>query len=133
MLGDVRPVGLLLRIKDILDLGEAVHKGCNLIPKFRPEVLHGIIRVFHYVVEECGRYGLVSKADIVYNNLRHGDRVEHIRLTAAPSDVTMGVVCKLEGLLHHRQLTLVGASFLCRCPQELVVTPDPVVIFLCKL
>ena len=56
LLGDIRATGLLLRVKDVLYLGEAVHKGCNLVPEFRPEVFHGIISVFHYIVEQGGRY-----------------------------------------------------------------------------
>ena len=133
LLGNVRPAGLLLRIQDILDFGKAVHQRGNLVSEVLPDILHGIIRVFHHIVQQGGRYGLVAQADVVHHNLGHGDGMQHIRLSAAPPHIAVRVTGKVEGPPDHLHLLLVGTSLLGRCLQHLPISGNDLIVFLSEL
>ena len=121
------------RVQHVLDFGEPVHQQGNPVSETLPDVLYGIIRVFHHVVQEGGRNGLVAQADIVHHNLRHGNGMQHIRFSAAAPHVVMGMVGKVEGLPHHSQLVLVGAALLGRCLEHLPCAGNQFIILLTKL
>ena len=133
LLGNVRPAGLLLRIQDVLDFCKAVHQRGNLVSEMLPDILYGIIRIFHHIVQKGGRYGLVAQADIVHHNLGHGDGMQHIRLSAAAPHVAVGVVGKVEGTLYHLHLLLIGTSLLGRCLQHLPIPGNDLIVFLSEL
>ncbi len=132
LLGNVRSVGLLLGIQHVLDLGKAVYQRGNLVSKVVPDVFHGIVRVFHHIVQKGGRDGLVAQANVVYHNLGHGNGVQHIRLPAAAPHIAVGIVGKLKGLAHHFQFFPIGAALLGRCLQHLPIAGNDLVIFFSK-
>ena len=132
LLGDVRAVGLLLRIQHVLDLGESVHQRSNFVPETLPEVFHGVVRVFHNVVQG-GRYGLVAQADVVHYNLGYGDGMQHVRLSAAPAHVLVRLVGKLESPLHYFQFCVIGAPLFSALEQFGVVPRNQFVVLLGKL
>ena len=121
------------RVQHVLDFGEPVHQQGNPVSETLPDVLDGVIRVFHHVVQEGGRDGLVAQADIVHHNLRHGNGMQHIRFSAATPHIVVGVVGKVEGLPHHFQLVLVGAALLGRCLEHLPRAGNQFIILLTKL
>ena len=124
---------LLLGVQDVLDLGETVYQAGNLVPETLPQVLYGIVGVLHDVVQEGGRYGFVTQADVVHHNLRDGDGVEHVGLTAAAAHVLVCLVGKLEGPLDDFELGLAGAALRRRLTQLGVVPFNDFVILGCKL
>ena len=133
LLGNVRAVGLLLIVQHVLDLGETVHEGGDLVAETFADVFHGIIRVFHHIVQQRGSNGLVSQADIVHHDARHGNGVQHIGLSAAAPDIAMCIVGELKGPPYHLHLFCIGAAFFGRQTQQLIVVGYQVVIFLGKL
>ena len=133
LLGNVRSTGLLLRIQHVLDLGKTVHQGGDLVSEALPDVFYGIVRIFHHIVQKGGRYRLVTQADVVHHNLRHGNGMQHIRFSAATPHVVVGMVGKVEGLPHHFQLVLVGAALLGRCLEHLPRAGNQFIILLTKL
>ena len=133
LLADIRAVGLLLVVQHRLDLGEAIDQRGNLAAETLAEVLYGVIRVFHYVMQEGGRDGFVAQADIVHDNLRNGDGMQHVRLSAAAAHIAVGLIRKLEGTLHHFQFRRIGAAFFRRCPQMGIGLVDNLVIFFGEL
>ena len=98
-----------------------------------PKVLYGIVGVLHDVVQEGGRYGFVTQADVIHHNLCDGDGMEHVGLTAAAAHVLVRLVGKLEGPLDHFQLCFVGTAFDRRRTQFGVVAVDDFVVLGCEL
>ncbi len=45
------------------------------------DVIHGIVCIFHHIVQQGRRNGLVSKTYIIDDNLGHSYRVQYIRLS----------------------------------------------------
>ena len=74
-------VFLVLVVEHVLDFRQSVDERRDLVPEQMLDVIHGVIRVFHHVVQQCRRYGLVTQADIIDHNLGDGDRVQDIRFS----------------------------------------------------
>ena len=128
-----RYAGLFLVVQDVLDFGKAVHQGGDLVAEELLQVLYRTFRVFHYVVQEGRGNRLVSQADIIDHDLRHGQRMQHIGFSGAPADVPVGLFGKVEGLLHHCQLFLVLAALAGRFHQPGIGLVDAGVILRGKL
>ena len=72
---------LVLIVEHVLDFRQTVDERRDLVPEQMLDIIHGVIRVFHHVVQQCRRYGLVTQSDIIDHNLGDGDRVQDIRFS----------------------------------------------------
>ena len=84
-------------------------------------------------MKECGAYGLASQSYVLHDNLRDGDRMQDVGITAAPAYVLVSLVGKLESLQHGLEFLGVGTtlpgSVFERCP----LPGDEFEILRCKL
>ena len=133
LLGDIGAAGLLLRIKDVLNLGKAVHKGGNLVPESFPQVFHGIVGVFDDVVQKGGRDGLVAKSYLVHDYLGNGNGMYHVGLPTAPSHVPVSVICKLVCTPHHLKFLFGCTPFPCCFLEDGPIGLDYLIVFFCEL
>ena len=69
-------VGIFL----FLALGDRVHEESDVVSELRADVLYGIRRVLHDVVEEGGDHGVGIQFKLLRGDLRHGDRMDDVRL-----------------------------------------------------
>ena len=72
---------LVLIVEHVLDFRQTVDERRDLVPEQMLDIIHGVIRVFHHVMQQCRRYSLVTQADIIDHNLGDGDRVQDIRFS----------------------------------------------------
>ena len=100
----------VLVVEHGLDLGQAVHQGGDLVAEQVADVLDGVGGVLHDVMQEGGADGLAAEADLRHDDVRHGERVEHIGLTRAPADVLVGLVGKFKGPAHRVHLRFILAA-----------------------
>ena len=124
---------LVFVVQDVLDLGQAVHQRGDLVAEAFPKVFHRIIRILHHIVQKGGGDGLVSESDIVHDDLRHGDGMEHVRLPATAADILVRLVGELECLPDDLQFPFVGTAALRGSVQHVPVPGNHLIIFLCKL
>ena len=62
-----------------LDLGQSVHQGGYLLAEKPLDVVHGIVRILHHVVQKGGYDRLVAQAYLVHHDLGHGYGMDNIR------------------------------------------------------
>ena len=133
LLADIRHAVRLLLVQHRFNLGKTVYQRGNLVAKTLPEVFHGVVGVLHNIVQQGGRNGFIAKANVVHHNLRYGNGVQHIRLSAAAAYIAVGRIRKLEGTLHHFQFRGVGTAFFRRCTQLGIGLVNDLVIFFVEL
>ena len=84
-----------------LDLGEAFYQGGYLVAELHAEVFHGVVGVFHNVVQQGRGNTLVAQAYVVHHYLGHLDGMDDIRLAGTPAHVFVSTVGEVEGGAHH--------------------------------
>ena len=93
------------------DFGQSVHNLGNLVAEDVFDVLYGIVRILHHVVQQGGADGGRAQSDFIAHNFCHGDGVHDVWLARTSLDALVGVVGKVERLgdnLH--ALTVLGGQ-----------------------
>ena len=125
--------GLVFVVKHRLDLGESFHKGRYLVSEKTSKVVHGVVCVFHDIVQKGSDDGLVSKSDVANNNFSNRYRVKYIWLPRASSDALVSFVGEIKSLLDHVQFRLIGASLACRLLQVGIFSCYDLIVMLIEL
>ena len=73
------------------DLGKSINDLCDLLPKDILDVLSGIVRVLHDIMEQSGADARRAQSHLLAGNLRHGDRMHDIGLARQPSHAFMSL------------------------------------------
>ena len=87
---DVVHLVFLLVVEHDLDFGQALHEARNLVSEEASQVIYSVVSVLHNVVEKGGANGFAAEPYVAYDYLRHGNRVEDIRLAGAAADILVG-------------------------------------------
>ena len=131
--GIIEFLAAVLVVEHVLDLGQAVHKTCDLVTEELAYVIHRIVSVFHDIVEQGGRDGLVPKPDVAHDNFCYLDRMDYVWPARATADILMGFIREIERFLDHVQLLLVRAAFLRRGLKLCVTLTNQFVVLFCEL
>ena len=71
---------LVLVVENVLDLRKSFYQRGYLVPEDMADIVHGIIRVLHHIMQQGSRYRLVAQAYIIDDNLGDSDRMQYIWL-----------------------------------------------------
>ena len=70
-----------LAVLDLVQLGDPVHQGRDLVPEIGPQLVEGVVRVLHRVVQQGRAQRLVVHAQLGEDR-GHGERVGDVRVAA---------------------------------------------------
>ena len=121
-----------LIFKHILDFGQAVDEGGNLVPEKIPDVFRGVGGVFHDIVQKCSGDGLAAKAYVSDHDSGDRYRMENIWLPGTPADILVGFIGKLECLLDYLKLIFSGTSLAGGLLEVRIASRDDLVVLLCE-
>ena len=71
---------------------------CYLWPEDVGNVFHGVVGVFHHIVEQGRADTRRTKSHLLTGYLGHGDGVHDVRLTRKAFDSLVRLTCKIESL-----------------------------------
>ena len=93
------------------ELRQTVDDPSDRVAKHIPDILHGVLRVLHHVMEQRRSDRGASETHLRAGDGGDGNGMEDVGLSAAPLHPLVGVTCQTKGLLDRlRMLTMIGAE-----------------------
>ncbi len=108
-------------IEDARHLRQAVHHRSDLRTEDALHVLHRVLRVLHHVVKQRRHHRLDPQADFVDDDLRHGDRMQHVGLARTASHPLVRLLGQEERTLDEVPVLVVAADLGARQQQVVPV------------
>ena len=100
-------------------LRESIHYLRHLGTEDVLYVLHGIVGVFHHVVQQCRTYTRRTESHLLACYLRHGDGVHYIRFARQTPYTLVRLLGKVERL--GDEIHLLAMSRLAVCVQQVLI------------
>ena len=94
------------------------------------DIIHGIVSVFHDIMQQCCCNGFISKSDVIDDNLGDSYRMKYIWLPGTTADIFVRFVCEIKCFLHDSKLLFTGTSLSCRFLKIGIVPADDFVVLL---
>jgi hypothetical protein len=94
-----------LAVLDLVELGDAVHEHRDFVPEVGGQLVERVVGVFDRVMQQRGRDGPGAQAE-VGEDLRHGQRMRDVRLTALAHLPRVRALRNRVGPLDDREIAL---------------------------